>query len=133
MKLVFDACSRIAVIKHEANYETVLDLLESENIECHVHGSNLCEVYYDVARDSGEKRAEQIVDYVLDMGLQLSENMDRAFWQEAGQHKARYRRISLADCFCLTLARQIRAEIVTCDREFNAAAADGVCNVRFFR
>lgn len=133
MRLVFDACALIAVLKREPNYEIVLELLASKDNECFVHGANLCEVFYEVAGVSGENRAEEVVDDLLNMGLRLCDDMDKPFWQQAGRYKARYRRISLADCFCLTLAGRIQGEVVTCDHEFDPVAASGACGVRFIR
>ena len=133
MRLVFDACALIAALKHEPNHEIVLELLAGKDNDCFVHGANLCEVFYDVAATQGETRAEVVVDYLLDMGLEPCDDMDREFWQEAGRYKARYHRVSLADCFCLALSVRLNGELVTCDHEFDAVAASGVCKMRFIR
>jgi predicted nucleic acid-binding protein len=42
--------------------------------------------------------------------------MDIGFWKEAGSLKADWKRISLADCFAVTLSNRIGAELVTADR-----------------
>lgn len=133
MRLVFDACSLIAVLRLEPNHETVLRLLANKENDCFIHSANLCEVFYETARESGESRAEEVVDYVLNMGLRLREDMDRPFVMDAGRIKAIYRRISLADCCCAALSNRIGAEIVTCDHEFDPIANGGLCKVRFIR
>jgi predicted nucleic acid-binding protein len=42
--------------------------------------------------------------------------MDTGFWKQAGILKADWKRISLADCFAVTLSNRIGAELVTADR-----------------
>ena len=60
--------------------------------------------------------------------------MSRPFWQRAGQLKGTIRRISLADCFAITLAETLKAPVVTSDHhEFDPLAAAGVCQVIFIR
>ena len=41
--------------------------------------------------------------------------MDEDFWQEAGRIKADYKRVSLADCFCVALSNRVSGEVVTSD------------------
>jgi predicted nucleic acid-binding protein len=60
--------------------------------------------------------------------------MDPDFWQTAGTHKAALRRISLADCFCLSLAIRVGGEVVTADRrEFEPVQQQEICPIRFIR
>ena len=67
-------------------------------------------------------------------GLSLRADMDSIFWQEAGRLKSVQRRSSLADCFCVTLARRVGGEIVTSDHhEFDRIAALALCPIRFIR
>ena len=46
----------------------------------------------------------------------------------------RRRRVSLADCFALTLAFQLKGELVTCDRhELEPIHLAGICRCHFLR
>ena len=60
--------------------------------------------------------------------------MDIDFWQEAGELKAIHKRVSLADCCAITLAKRLDAELVTSDHhELDTLTDLGVCKITFFR
>jgi predicted nucleic acid-binding protein len=60
--------------------------------------------------------------------------MDSGFWQDAGQLKAIYVHVSLADCYCLALARRLGAELMTPNHhEFDALLPHSLCPVLFIR
>jgi predicted nucleic acid-binding protein len=64
----------------------------------------------------------------------IREDMDTAFWRQAGNYKATIHRVSLADCFAITLTNRVGGELVTSDhREFDPIAESGICHVRFIR
>lgn len=75
----------------------------------------MCEVYYDFYRTSGEQSAEDVVDALKLTGIHFRSDMDPEFWKAAGVLKAIRRRISLADCYAVTLAKRLDAELVTAD------------------
>jgi predicted nucleic acid-binding protein len=131
---ILDANAMIALLRKEPGVEVVESLLlETENT-CFAHAINLCELYYDFARAVGELAAQEAVQTVLDAGVIPSEELDMAFWQEAGRYKAAYRRVALADCFCIALTRRLGGELVTGDhREFDPLVPLGLCPIRFFR
>lgn len=57
-----------------------------------------------------------------------------AFWQDAGRLKAQLMRVSLADCYCLALARRTGGDVPTADHhEFDALVPRGICPIRFIR
>lgn len=116
MILVLDAGALIAMVKGEQGGETVDSLLSDPANICMAHAVNLCEVYYDMCRLTDEARAKETISRLIMAGLYVREDMDTEFWQEAGNHKATIRRISLADCFCMTLANRLGVELVTADR-----------------
>jgi predicted nucleic acid-binding protein len=98
------------------------------------HAVNLCEVYYDHIRHAGEASALQELQELEELGLVIYQDMDPNFWQEAGRIKATYRRVSLADCFLITLAQRYDAEIFTCDHhELETLAASAMCSIMFIR
>lgn len=77
---------------------------------------NVCEVYYDFHRADGAATAEAAISAVLAAGIRIQPDLDPAFWKAAGVLKAQRRRISLADCFAVTLAARLGATLVTADR-----------------
>jgi len=134
MIYVLDAGALIAFLKNETGADIVRNTLLDQSNACLAHALNMCEVYYDVLREHGEPKAQAVIDGLLSLGIELRDDLDAEIWKEAGKLKAEYRRISLADCFCIVLANRLRAEVVTTDHhEFDALAESGVCRVRFIR
>lgn len=132
MNLVLDSSAMLALFYMEDGREEVARLLAEHT--CYAHAVNLCEVYYDFVRSHGEKAADRTIADLSAIGVLTRDDMDTDFWRGAGRVKADHRRVSLADCFCVTLARRLGAEVVTSDRhEFEALANAGVCKVRFVR
>lgn len=131
---VLDASALIALIKDEPGAELVEALLDSGTNTCSVHAVNLCEAYYDFVQASDVGRADELIARLMDTGLIVREDMDAAFWQKAGLHKADIKRVSLADCFCMALADRLNAEIITADRhELEAIRDQGLCRITFIR
>src|SRR5262249_54863391 len=108
---IFDSSALLALLRDEAGADVVDSLLSDRANVCLAHAVNLCEVYYDIARALDEAQARAAIQRLLLAGIGVREDMDTAFWQEAGRIKAQYRRVSLADCFCITLARRVNAEV----------------------
>lgn len=134
MNLVFDASALIAFLQDETGAEMVeILLLDKANI-CHVHAINLCEVFYDILRRDDESIAQQVIQELLSMGLNLHGDFDQPFWQQAGRYKAELRRVSLADCFCITLAQRLDGTVVTTDHhEFDTITEQNIIPVKFIR
>jgi predicted nucleic acid-binding protein len=134
VNLVFDSSALIAYLHDEAGAGITDELLLDKRNACFVHAVNLCEVYYEARRRGGEETAQATLLVLRRTGLIAREDLDEDLWQRAGQIKADYRRVSLADCFCITLANRLAAEVVTCDKhELGALAEAGECKVRFIR
>jgi len=134
MICVLDASAMQAFLRAEVGGEIVRDLLDDAASICYAHAINLCEVFYDFHRDSGEHAAQAVLRQLLAAPIILREDIDRSFWQQAGRHKSVYRRVSLADCFAVTLAQRLGGELITADRhELTPIATAGLCPVRFIR
>lgn len=132
MTLVMDSSALIALLRKEEGEPVVRAMLRDEI--CVAHAINLCEVYYDTLRLAGDLAAAELLSDLASRGLIIRDDIDTAFWQEAGRYKADLRRVSLADCFCLTLANRLQAQVVTADHhEFDAVDRKGLCGVRFIR
>ncbi len=109
-------------------------MIDDPSNTCFVHAVNLCEVYYDYMRTNDEQAAKRIITELIEMPLAVRDDMDPDFWQLAGGYKVTLRRISLADCFCLSLALRVGGEVVTADHhEFDAVQQQGICPIKFIR
>ena len=134
---IFDACAVIALIHGETGAGTVASLLGGPKNRCRLHAINLCEVFYDGLRRDGITSAAdagRLEELLAKSGLEIETEVSRPLWESAGQIKAEFRRISLADSFALALALQEKGTLVTSDHhEFDPIAATGICPIRFFR
>jgi PIN domain nuclease of toxin-antitoxin system len=134
VRVILDAGALLAALKYETGGELVDAILLDDANSCLIHAMNACEVFYDVMRASGEAQALETLQGMQAAGLQTREDMDPEFWQDAGRIKADLRRISLADCCAVALARREGAVLVTTDRtELEPVAAAGLCEVQFIR
>jgi PIN domain nuclease of toxin-antitoxin system len=131
---IMDASAITAYLRGEAGDDAVEEiLLDSDNVNS-MHAVNMCEVYYDTLRASGQAAADQAVADVTAAGVQLRDDMDPAFWQLVGQLKVSPGRMSLADCFGLALSIRLGGAFVTADHhEFDVIAALGTYNIQFVR
>ena len=124
----------IAYLRGEPGAEVVSRVLLDPAHQCVAHAVNLCEVYYDFFRAGGEAVAWEAVQDLELVGVRQRDDLSPSFWQAAGALKAVQRRISLADCFAITLARSLDGTLLTSDHhEFDPVAAQGVCTVAFIR
>src|SRR5690242_17643164 len=116
MNVVLDASAMIAFLRAEPGAEAVVD--QMRNPECNVlaHALNLCEVYYDFARASGEAVAADAVNDILALGITERNDMQGAFWRAMGRLKSTHKRVSLADCAAIALAVEMNAILLTADR-----------------
>jgi len=68
MIYVLDVCAIIALLLHEVGEAVVWNHLNDPTATCFVHSINLCEVYYDFYRDSGEPAAQSAIDDIRCLG-----------------------------------------------------------------
>jgi PIN domain nuclease of toxin-antitoxin system len=133
MNFVMDASSLIAFLKHEQGDEVVREILRNNPYDCHIHVINLCEIFYGFRRQDGESMAQKAMGILLDL-VTLHSDIDVDFWQEVGRYKADLRRVSLADCFCIALAKRLGGSVVTTDHhEFDVIAKQDIIPVIFIR
>ena len=134
MKVILDACAVIALLKGEVGADIVENYLLDSQYDCMIHNVNLCEIYYEFLRVSGEDLAENVVSDLHLSGVVFCADLTQAFWKEVGRYKASIKRISLADCFALTLASQENGILVTSDRhEFEPVVPLDICQITFIR
>jgi len=134
VNLIFDASALIAFLQDETGAETAENLMTDLTNTCHIHAINLCEVFYDFIRRKNESEAKQAMQILLSMGLFLHDDLDPEFWQQAELYKGYIRHVSLADCFCIALAKRLNGSVVTTDHhEFDAISEQGIISVKFIR
>lgn len=123
----------LAYLNGEPGAPNVAACLLTPNALNVAHAINLCEIYYQVVRESGEAAAETAMSKLAAVGIQTRGDFDEALWKQAGKIKGTYR-LSLADAIGLALTLRLQGEFVTSDHhELDPIAAAGVCLINFFR
>lgn len=122
-RYILDACALIAYINDEEGADTVESLLVGAIVgdaSISMSKINLLEVYYGVLRDFGLAKAEEVLNEILSLPIQIIGNLSDATFREAGRLKATYK-ISLADSLALGFASVSGDALVTADHhEFDA-------------
>lgn len=134
MDFVLDASAMIAYLRNEPGAERVQQALLDSSQRCFAHALNLCEVFYDFHRAADQETALNALTDLRKAGVIENSDIDPQFWQTAGMLKANHRRISLADCFALTLSGRLGATILTADHhEFDPLVERGIAQIQFIR
>jgi len=134
MNLVFGSGALLAVLGGEEGANVVLSLLNDPANTCALHSLNAAEVFYQISRASDVLEARALLNSFLTRGLIERTDMDALFREDVAQLKADWRRVSLADCCGVALARRLGAEFVSADHhELDVLDANRVALFRFFR
>jgi len=116
---LFDAFPLLCWLQEEPGYELIDELLDEAEIgksSISIHIINLGEVFYRLCRVSGMKRAEEILDKIRMLPIQILSISDEEV-MEAAKIKAKYP-ISYADAFAVAKALQSGVTVVTGDPEY---------------
>lgn len=137
MIYVMDASAMVAYLRGEAGADIVetalLEALLDPASQCVAHSINLCEVFYTVHRDKGESAAADALNDLFAADIIERADFDQTFWQDAGRLKAKGK-VSLADCFALTLTTRTGGTLLTSDHhELDRIAALGTHSISFIR
>lgn len=133
MIYVLDACALIAFLRKELGADVVRAVLFDSEKVCYAHAINLCEVFYDFHKLSGESAAEKAVSDLKQIGVIERNDFDVEFWKEVGRTKS-HNKASLADCCAIVLANNLGATLLTSDHhELDKVAEKGVCQIEFIR
>lgn len=122
---VLDSYAILAFLFEEKGYERVLDLFEKAtqiDQTLLIAAPNWAEVRYMVERKVGAGRWSEVRHKLLGLPLEVVP-ADQALAEVAGEIKAT-RKMSLADCFAVALARQKKADLYTGDPEFKSVEKD---------
>jgi predicted nucleic acid-binding protein len=134
MIYVLDACAIIAWLRNEPGAAVVDLAIRDVDSQCLAHAINLCEVFYDALRNADEAHAQSVINDLQAVRVTEKNDLDKAFWQEAGRLKALYRKVSLADCCAIALTNRVGGTLLTSDHhELDPLAAQGVCSIKFIR
>jgi predicted nucleic acid-binding protein len=123
LNYIFDACALISLLKKEAAFDQVKNLLiraADGEITIYMSIINLAEVYYGFIRDAGEQEANKIMQPVSGFPITIINTISDTVYREAARFKAAYS-MSLADVFLCASAKSLSAAIVTKDDEIKAA------------
>jgi len=120
---IMDACALIAFLSDEKGAEVVntvlLDALDG-NATVYMNSFNLLEVYYDIYRKAGKKKAEEELSMIEKLPVSIRSGLSGNIFMEAGRLKASYR-ISIADSVALAETSISGGELLTADHhEFDA-------------
>lgn len=133
-QVVFDACALIALLRSEAGAQCLEGLLIDPSVECSIHAINLCEAAYDAMRRQSNLDLAGWTADIEAFGLRVDWIIDPGLFAEAAALKVHWRRVSLADCFALVLARRLGGTLLTSDHhEMDPMVAAGVNDIVFFR
>lgn len=118
---VLDAYAMMAFFEDEPGADFVRGLIltaEQDSTELLMSVVNLGEIWYSIARTNSTEVADQYVEVIKGMAIEIVD----ADWQltrQAAAFKANGN-ISYADCFAAALAKDRQAELITGDEEFKA-------------
>jgi len=121
MVRVLDAHALMVFLEREPGFEKVKSLfakaLEGDN-DLLMTSVNFGEVYYIILRECGQGRAQEIERLTQTIPIQIVD-VDIRLAKEAARFKAQ-KKVSYADCFAAALAKLLKGEVVTGDKEFKA-------------
>ena len=85
--------------------------------------------------EKGRQTANLLFNRIEDAGVKIvGDETFPNLWKQAAEIKSQYRRVSLADCFGVSLAKALNAPFWSSDRhELEALVTAGVVQVQFFR
>ncbi len=85
MIYVLDASAMIAFLRDETGADVLSAALADADSSSIAHSLNLCEVYYDFHRASGESVAENAIEDLEKLGVEASEAMTADVWRKAAR------------------------------------------------
>ena len=115
---VLDAHALMVYFEKEPGFEKIVRIfsqsLERNNV--FITTINFGEVLYIVLRECGEEKAIEIETLISRLPVTIVPvSMDLA--RQAARFKA-FKRMSYADCFSAALAKEMKARLITGDKEF---------------
>ena len=118
---VLDAYALMAFFEDEPGADFVRGLIQKaaeSNTNLSMSIVDLGEVWYSIARTNSPELADQYVQEIKGLGIEIVD-ADWSITHQAAKFKANGN-ISFADCFAAALARSRKADLVTGDEEFKS-------------
>jgi ribonuclease VapC len=117
---IFDAFAVMAFFHDEPGAQLVEDMLlqaQDGTLELVMCVVNLGEVYYSISRSNSPDAAEDYVQQIQSMPIEIVD-VDWQLTRLAAQFKTGGN-LAYADCFAAALAKYYNGDLVTGDKEFN--------------
>lgn len=121
---VLDSFALIAYFRDEPGAEFVERLLVNAGAKdspLHMTDVNYAEIKYSIVRKDGAEAWAEAAKILMGLPIDFHPT-NRALADTAADFKAQYK-LSLADAFAAALAKEMKAELVTGDPEFEALEA----------
>ena len=111
---VFDASSLLAYMNKDEGWEVVEGRIFGGSHSTYLHCLHASEmVYWMIKKQTRQQELLETFGEFRHYGcFQLHNGMSEEIWRTAGLYKAEYG-IGLSDCIALSLATQLKAEVVT--------------------
>ena len=122
---VLDAYALMVFFEDEPGADLVRGLLlkaEESDLKLLMSVVNLGEVWYSIARSTSPETADQTINEINGMAIELVD-ADWPLTHQAAIYKAKGN-IAFGDCFAAALAKNRKAELITGDKEFKALEGD---------
>ena len=119
-RYVLDSYALFSYIEGEKGAKIVADIFKegiNDKAEIFMSVINWGEIYYTVLREQGKNAAELYLKTIERYPISII-NVDKMTTLEAAEFKAFYR-MSYADAFAVSLAKNKKAKLVTGDKEFS--------------
>ncbi len=119
MTRILDAHGLLVFLEKEPGFEKVESfLVEATENNCNLlmTSVNFGEVYYIVLRECGLEKAQEIEKIIRSLPIEII-SVDIKLAKEAARFKVA-KKLSYADCFASALAKLMRGELITGDKEF---------------
>ena len=116
---VLDSYALMAFFEDEPGADIVRGLIlkaEESGVDLLMSVVNLGEVWYSIARTNSSETADQYIQEVNGMAIEIVD-ADWRLTRQAAAFKMNGK-ISYADCYAAALAKSRKAELVTGDKEF---------------
>ena len=122
---MLDSYALIAFLEDEPGADTVRDLIlkaENRKTKLLMTTVNLGEVWYSIARSSSAAKADEYIQEIETMAIEIVD-ADWPLTRQAAIYKVPGK-IAYGDCFAAALTKIRKAELVTGDREFKSLEND---------
>jgi predicted nucleic acid-binding protein len=121
---VLDAHALMAYLEKEPGFEKVIKIFDQslEHNNVFMTTVNAGEVLYIVLRECGNQKAVEIEALISRLPITIVP-VSMGLARQAAYFKAN-KRMSYADCFSAALAKELKARLVTGDKEFKEVEAE---------